>query len=835
MNEKRGLLPGRVSASSKGQVTVFIIIGIIVLFAFAAILYFTKVSSVERLRAEQEPVITEAPQAFKPLQAYTENCLSQIGRQGLLILGQQGGYIYPDVVGKYSSTNPTEAEGISLEPTKVPYWHFNSEPNSGKKVLFSSLQPKLYAKDDPEMSMEAQLSRYVKEKLDDCLDAYKPFQEQGFSITMPEYTIDVEGRQMDVHVGDESVNFLLKMPVKARKGEAQAELDQFFVKIPLRLKHYYEVANTITQAEKNFSFLEKQGMELISVYSRKDPRYFPPTSDVTYELFSALSWDEFSLQQKFKDLLVSYVPMLRFLGSSNFYYSTFPEGNILAQKVVDNMVLPLTGAEDVNINFDYFGWQPYFKTNSEDGVITPQDIFVSYNALGIPFNFGTQRYDTHYDASYPVLVGLHDDSALGGEGFTFAFALESNIRNNAPAVGNEVRETYPRAVSSLACAADQKTTEIVKAVVVDSFTKEPLEAVRVGFTIPEQAECNIGLTDQRGTVESKFPAVYGGVVNFIKEDYLTNFYPIDTYKHKSEQALLGYAAAGVDQPKVIEMHRIKTIPVSVKKKELKKCIVPLKCKYTLETFGTTGIPYGKDISCSQGPEQCFGTSAVLSSQPLIQLEANGSKSHYHTYYFVNTEKDLAPEEEVILTLERVKGFHEQEVGSDFTTTVSVKGKDAAEVQLVPGVYKVSGMVTSKKEILIPKEQRCFGYSILTVDKRECFTMDEQKLNGFIVGSLQWQTPETYLTITPEQLYTAKGITFKVLTQDLSTVPIQLSTTDSQCGGYACLPGLGCAFSSCSDKTVQAPGRVMEDLQVTGKISELSQQEKMRNALEPELS
>ena len=819
MDMKRGRDRG---SSQQGQVTVFIIAGIIIVFAFAAVLYFTQTTVRETLTTAGEPIIAAVPQEFAPLQAYTDDCLTQLGERGLYTLGQQGGYIYPEVLGEYSETDPTESDGLVLAPLKVPYWHYNAEPNEANKVVFSSYQPKLYAQEDPELSIESQLSRFVEEKLDACLNNYAPFAQEGFTIEMSPI------REVQARVGEASVNFLLNMDVTVQKGDAKTTLNQFYVKIPLRLKHYYDVAAQITQAEQQYNYLERQGMELISVYSAIDPQYFPPTSDVTYELFSPYSWQETALQQKFTELLTSYVPMLRFLGSENFYYTTFPD-NLLAQKIADNMVLPLTGAEDVSVNFDYFGWEPYFQTNSEDGVIKPEHMFIKFSVL----SFGQQRYETHYDASYPVLVTIADDTALGGKGYALTFALESNIRNNQPASPAVIRDPYPLSVSSLACDEAQRTIGPLKTVVVDSFTKEPIELVKIGFTIPEQAECDIGLTDEHGEVESTYPSVYGGVLNFVHTDYLTNFYPIDTVKHQ-EDTVLGYAVAGIEEPeKVIELDRLKTISVSVKKKEVKKCVTPLECKYT------KGIPFFKDISCAKGVPQCFfndGQSLLGFTDPVIELVANGSLSRYHNYYFINNAKDLAENEEVTIQLERVQGFHDEIIGEEFFAPISVQGTQPAEVQLVPGVYKVSALSLRKEPLLIPSEERCFKFDILTWESQECFTVDESSLeNGYVTGNLEWDTPETYITITPEQLYTSQKITLYIATQDLTSVPEKISATSKECVGYKIIPGIGSSFEGCDSKDISVSGRVIEDLQVPGELVNLTRQASIYEALQPSFS
>ena len=62
-------------------------------------------------------------------------------------------------------------------------------------------------------------------------------------------------------------------------------------------------------------------------------------------------------------------------------------------------------------------------------------------------------------------------------------------------------------------------------------------------------------------------------MNFIKEDYLIDFYPIDTYQYEDQSAIIGYAAEDYPE-KVIELHKFKSIKVSVKKKNLEKCLTP---------------------------------------------------------------------------------------------------------------------------------------------------------------------------------------------------------------------------------------------------------------------
>ena len=360
MGTKRGLESSFISPthtfSKRGQVTIFIIAGIIILFAFAGILYFTKSAVKERLTAEGEPVLAEVPGEFAPIKEYTDTCISQIGRRGLRIAGEQGGYLYPDLVGEFSSTNPTDADGIYLEPAKVPYWHYNREQNGANMVRFGSLQPKLRKEEDPEMSLEAQLGRFVDEKLAECLHNYDAFAGQGFRITI------ASAPETEVRVGESTVNFLLDLEVDAAKGEAQHGFEQFYVKIPLRLKQYYDTAEEIAQVQANHSFLERQALDLLAVYADVNPNQLPPTDAVRFDALPAAYWHEAEVKEKVKGMLASNLPLLRYLGSSNFYRYEYPQDSEavldlrdLYQKNYDNMILPLERGRDTEVSFDYFG------------------------------------------------------------------------------------------------------------------------------------------------------------------------------------------------------------------------------------------------------------------------------------------------------------------------------------------------------------------------------------------------------------------------------------------------------------------------------------------------
>ncbi len=796
MKQKRGSSSSHFSSfynlsssipSKQGQVTIFIIIGIVILFIFSGVLYITKVATKEELTAEGEPIVAAVPQEFQPLQIYTENCLAQVGRRGLLVLGQQGGYIYPELAGKYSANDPTNADGLDLEPIKVPYWHYNVLPNENPTVSYSSKKPALYKQDDPELSIESQLSRFAEENIAECLAGYDSFEADGFVVSAPALEEGSEGlKEIQVTVADQSVNFWLKMDVEASKGDAEIEMNQFYVPVPIRLKQIYDTAAEIAAVEKNHSFLELQALDLLTAYAGVDYNRLPPMEQMTFNQPVPVIWAESDVKLKTQSLLSSNVPMLRYLGSTNFYRFEYPQQEgvtqnfrDLYQKNYDNQILPLEAAPGMEVNFDYFGWDTYFDMNDKGGNIEPS-IFYGPMVPPIPkIPLDIHRYYSTYDLSYPVLVTLRDPNALEGRGFTFAFALEANLRNNqVPTEGYTQPAPIAALQESMVCDSNKRNTQLVKTVVVDSATLEPLEAVQIGFSIPEQDDCDMGETNNQGTFESTYPAVYGGVASFVKDEYLTNFYPVDTYRFRETPGTIGYAVAGSPEL-VVPMHKKVFVNMSVRKKSLEKCIADEDGKnkecFTQGLFGSLGSP--------------------------IYTYSPESLDEQHSWSFLNLAKPLTEDETAVVMLKRVADTVPGIFSEEFSSAATVTGKGTASLELVPGVYEVTALVTSSKQLIIPEEERCTGGLWLPIPIPEtCFTYEQQVLDELLLGRLQWDKPKSYLTITPEQLYGTDRITFNVLTFNLEGVPEQEHV------------------------------RIIEDLNVMAELGNLSQ--KLRPELEP---
>jgi hypothetical protein len=745
MRRKKGRISSTKSISKSGQVSVFIIIGIIVVFVFAGILFLTQRTTQDSLQTQQTRLISLTPTVFAPIQIYTENCLEQVGIRGLKIIGEQGGYIDPELIGEFSLINPTEHDGLFLEPLQIPYWHYNAQSNDASVISFASLQPKLHDDgDNSELSIEAQLSRYVREQIQSCLQDYQIFESQGFTIEQAE--IDT----VNIQITPNFVSFSLEMPLEMEQGDSEGSIENFVVQIPLELERYYTLAQNITQTEQNDNFLENIGLNLVQIYSGLDQNRLPPTTATTFDKNTLIFWQVKNVKENFQSMLSSNVPLIRFASADNFRRYEYPVSDLsgLYQRTSDDLIIPLDGAQNVEVRFDYFNWDIFLDINEGETQIGSHNYEFKNPLPLIPFEFNLQNYYNTYDFSYPVLVSITDPAALNGQGYTFNFALEANVVNNRAGRGDYTEPAAVALAPSLVCDPDKRNSEVLRTLVVDSENQDPLDLVTIGFQVPNQDYCVIGTTNTRGSFEDNYPAVYGGIIDFEREGYLTSFYPIDTYLFKDEPAIIGYAIADVADP-VIEMHRIKQVNVAVHEKSLEKCI---------------------DGSCPALGALGGGAESLISYKP----ELSNTR---HSWVFSNAARPLTEQETAVLILTRISDEANPNLAQDdFATTAIIAGDTVQEIGLVPGVYEVKILLTSQLPHLIPEEERCTNGILEAISCFDidgcCFTIDPVEMDSLQLGEIEWNTPSTYLTITPEQLYNANQITFNVLKMNLPGVPEQ---------------------------------------------------------------
>ena len=453
----------------KAQVSVFIIMGLILLVLSSITLYVINTNNKTNLNKGIElPEESIVADTFIPIQVFVKECLNNIAYNGIISAGLHGGYvdlkdrkIYGTgsdggIYNELSRTDiddSTESSRLIKDGFDIPYWSYNKNPNQVDRIRLSNkLVPKLkrnyqsnnldltiqeYQKDH---SIEAQLDRYVYHNLNLCLNDFNVFKEQGFEISY-----DENFRPL-VTINDGYINLFLDLKLNINNGELNQKLDYFIDEIDVDFKDAYEIAYDInTQLFNNKPFLSEYTMQMIFENSGLETDQLPPIYEVSTNQ-RPVKWSIPFIKNIFEYNLMSSIQDLNFPRTKN--YINVSQSNIIedtghtAQLIsqFENAAHELNTYDilrddysHLGVNMFYLGWPTYFKIDQAwankflTGVT--YDNYIDFAKLQETI------YDFSYSFSYPVIVEIDDDDAfvnskVGKKGFTFTTAYEVNVKSN---------------------------------------------------------------------------------------------------------------------------------------------------------------------------------------------------------------------------------------------------------------------------------------------------------------------------------------------------------------------------------------------------------------------
>src|SRR3989344_5065394 len=259
----------------RGQVTVFIILGFIVVISMG-LLFAANITPISA------PVLYDTK-----VKEYVTGCLEKYTDDGLELIGRQGGKL------NFGEVDYSLDDGLLYQGYKVPYGinksdsreeHYpyrgalirNSDELKFKNYFgnyvtgfddhLSFLTPLCNWKEDSpnyfniegakktcetygrEDTIQDYLTRYLKEKMDNC-DVANAF---------PEYNIKEEEVNIKVIIGEDDLIINVEYPIEASKGETKKKLLDFSINPKVRLKK-------VDKIEKVSCLYP--GMEIIKVYN----------------------------------------------------------------------------------------------------------------------------------------------------------------------------------------------------------------------------------------------------------------------------------------------------------------------------------------------------------------------------------------------------------------------------------------------------------------------------------------------------------------------------------------------------------------------------------------
>lgn len=539
--------------NKKSQVTVYIIIGIIILFISAGIIYLRNIS-IEKSETEV-PTIHTVPIEFSPVKEYVTNCVEQTAVKGLKLLGLQGGYIYPEQNGiTVNEFSPTSSTGIKYAKT-VPYWYYMDSPNTCQTCSFRKNIPPLYRNNPNYPSnqitgIEAQLDQYIKNNLKTCLDNFRDFNEQGFTIVEKG---SIEPRTI---IAENDIKFYVEYPLEVTKGNSKKEIFQYLSTITLNFKEIYSLAIELTDTITDSKFLEFQLLQIISGFQGlnggTNENNLPPLASTRFERGNFEYWIKTDVKEDLQSYLSSYLGISTIQDSLNFEGNPYAGNNVLASSMYSQMILSLnTTYPDLNIYLEYLPiWPIYLEvTPSEGDLISP----ITFSSPFVSW-LGIQQYEFAYDVSYPALIEINEPNVPSsfGDDYSFYFALEANVRNNEPLTPSTLQISAYPSTPTYACSANQMNSGVINIDVIDARTNEPVNDASINFL-----ECPVGLTDN-GNFEGNMP-VGIGTLSVIHPDYYNNVRPFGTVLDRENIVEVYLEPYREKKIKVMRMNLIKNL------------------------------------------------------------------------------------------------------------------------------------------------------------------------------------------------------------------------------------------------------------------------------------
>ncbi len=474
------------STGKKAQVTIFIILGILLVLALILILAF------------KEEIVTFKPGELIPtskgkVEQFISACIETAGNDAVEKVGIQGGYItIPNDIASDTSRH------LQTSPfTQVPYWAY------GATVDIPSLD-----------EIKQQIDQYVETHVRDCLLQTEAFQET--------YTlIEKSPIQADTNIVNNKVIFNVRWNVEIRNqiGDVITELIEHSAESPIKLKKAYDTSVQIVQQEMQTLKLEDITQDLIAL---EHPNV--PVAGMELQC-RPKTWQVSTVKSTLQDLLRINLRQLKVKGTE---FVEFPEEFPYYQNHYVWDMGDEFSQSDISVTFNYDNNYPFqFQVTPVKGNTMSSNMLGGGSLLSY---LCVQNWKFTYDVVYPVLVKVRDDST----GYIFMTGMTVHLIRNMPNRGSFV---MARPSNSLDFATDEKycsdarvpmtvlTWEKVQNDAQGIYDTEPLSNVNVSLTCLKY-RCEMGKTTfnfaqsgYQSGLSLNFPHCVGGIMRGEKNGY----------------------------------------------------------------------------------------------------------------------------------------------------------------------------------------------------------------------------------------------------------------------------------------------------------------------------
>jgi hypothetical protein len=248
----------------KSQITIFMIIALVLFVIIGFLFYLTKYST-KKQTGEETTTTQRTPTDLQPIENYVKQCLEKTAKEGIVLLGKQGGYLYKsqggpliDYRGSYEGLFFVNYNGYKVSYGIYPL-RFNTGPYyskapdypwpefpymGGVKTLegqfgMSNLPP-LNGSFGSVHPIEEVLEYYITNNIKNCID-WGVFEKQGYEITESNFSVDLRTTKEEV-----SVHLIYPLTIKKTTTDSTTMQD-FLINLKIRFKKTYDIVSSLIE------------------------------------------------------------------------------------------------------------------------------------------------------------------------------------------------------------------------------------------------------------------------------------------------------------------------------------------------------------------------------------------------------------------------------------------------------------------------------------------------------------------------------------------------------------------------------------------------------------
>lgn len=475
--------------NKQAQVTVFIIMGIVILFTVSIVLF---------IKSETSKIWTEKfllPEEVMPVREYVQNCLEDVSREGINNIGARGGYATYDDIPEEVKRNPRARLNLFPEAGAViPLWYYREK----------EYKPTLY-------EMQHMLADHIEENIDSCIGDFEAFSDK-FEIerlSKPVIRRAEEGKVLKYLArNDVIIDMIYRFKITSKADDEETKMSLFNAKIPIRLKKVFELAEQIYNAENEQLFLEEQLINLMSL--NED---LIPITHVKFGECSPLVRTIKDLKSKVKGLVIFNFPNTMISGTNT---KELRDEDWYAE-LHQTYDFGIDGAKDIAVEFRYDkDWPMDFLVSPNHGLIIRAEPMKIFNIIPTC----VLQYHFVYDIDFPVLISIIDDETRNHESFVFNFAMPVVINHNK---GDKVPDPKHMVVDTVIPPSEEFCENYPKVELLiearNKVTYDDLLGVSLTYRCTA-FECSIGNITKLSGLRVQVPRCSQAVITAKKQGYL---------------------------------------------------------------------------------------------------------------------------------------------------------------------------------------------------------------------------------------------------------------------------------------------------------------------------